>query len=202
MRALRTYAGVGLLVAMLYPLAVGWGVGYDVWYVLFGVAATGAVLFGSLRGGLRDRAPWLLLAAGLLLFTLGDAVYVVYGARGVEMPFPSVADALYLSGYPMLGAGLLVLIRLRSPGRDWPTLVDAAIITTAVSGVVWAFVMGPIVGDRELSGLQKIVSLAQPILKPGRPISRSIWSIRPHRSCPPRSMRRTSPSAASASRRL
>jgi diguanylate cyclase (GGDEF)-like protein/PAS domain S-box-containing protein len=162
-RVLRLYASLGVLAAALYPVAMRSGWGYDAWYLLFGVAATAAMAAGALRRGLTDRLPWALIAVGLLLFTLGDGVYLVYSVRDAEMPFPSAADALYLAGYPFLGAGLLRLIRVRAPGRDWPTLVDAAIITTAVSGAVWAFVMGPIVGDRELTGLQKMVSLAQPM---------------------------------------
>ena len=44
-----------------------------------------------------------LEGAGLLLFMLGDAVYLLYGIRDAEMPFPSVADVLYPAGYPVLG---------------------------------------------------------------------------------------------------
>jgi len=39
---------------------------------------------------------------------------------GGALPYPSVADAVYLAGvYPCTVAGLLLLIRLRNPGRDW-----------------------------------------------------------------------------------
>ncbi|MBM3677530.1 MAG: EAL domain-containing protein [Actinobacteria bacterium] len=161
-RASWAFLALGLGVISLYPAMSDLDLGYDVWFGLFSIAASIAVLaFGARRA--VDRWPWILIGLGLAAFATGDAVYVVYNAAGVEMPSPSVADGLYLTGYPLLGAGLLRIIRKRSPGRDWPALIDAAIITTAASGAVWAFMLGPIVGDRELTELEKAVALAQPM---------------------------------------
>ena len=62
-------------------------------------------------------AAWYLIAGGQLLFSIGDA-YSFYHewVLGLEVPFPSLADGLYLVFYPMLAAGLLLLVRGRAPG--------------------------------------------------------------------------------------
>ena len=63
--------------------------------------------------------PGYLIAVGQLLFTVGDA-YSFYHewVLGLEVPFPSIADGFYLLFYPLLAAGLLLLVRARTPRRD------------------------------------------------------------------------------------
>jgi hypothetical protein len=52
------------------------------------------------------RAAWWLIAAAQGLFVAGDALFSINElVLGIE-PFPSLADALYLPGYPALVAGL------------------------------------------------------------------------------------------------
>ena len=63
--------------------------------------------------------------AGSALFWLGDLYTYSYPhLLGAEVPFPSLGDALYLAVYPVLMAGLLLLVRRRSAGRDRSGLVD------------------------------------------------------------------------------
>ena len=45
-------------------------------------------------------------------------LYAVIDVVLHQSPFPSVADGFYLAGYPVLAAGLLILIRGRISGRD------------------------------------------------------------------------------------
>ena len=59
----------------------------------------------------RPQAPeaWLLIAAGLTAYWVGDVTWAIYEARGLA-PFPSPADAFYLAGYPLIGAALAVAV--------------------------------------------------------------------------------------------
>jgi diguanylate cyclase len=80
----------------------------------------------ALVAGVRLYRPsrplaWYLMAAGQLSFTLGDAINYGYEwALRVEAPYPSLAG-FYLVCYPLLVAGLLLLVRGRAPGATWPT---------------------------------------------------------------------------------
>jgi hypothetical protein len=71
----------------------------------------------------RPQAPlaWYLIAAGQLTFAAGDAVgYNDLWVRQEEPPFPSLADYLTLPFFPLLVAGLLLLLRRRSPAATCP----------------------------------------------------------------------------------
>ena len=85
------------------------------------------------------------MAFGQALFVAGDLAWNWYELQG-EDPFPSVADALYLAGYPFLALGLLLLIRRRLSDGDRGGLLDAAILTAAVAILSWTFLMQPQLG--------------------------------------------------------
>ena len=110
--------------------------------------------------------PWLLLAAGIFLWTVGDLIWGVYEVRG-DAPFPSLADGFYLVGYPVLAAGLMVIVRKRFPNGDRGALVDAAIVATSAGFLAWVFVIEPYretwQTDAEFGLLDLLISSAYPI---------------------------------------
>src|SRR5262249_3145550 len=64
------------------------------------------------QAGNPARLGWLLLAAGLLGFTLAQSSLCFYELfLGVAVPFPSIGDVFFLLGYPLLIASLFVFIR-------------------------------------------------------------------------------------------
>ncbi|MBA2643348.1 MAG: diguanylate cyclase [Actinobacteria bacterium] len=107
------------------------------------MAAVVATLVGVTIHRPRSKAPWYLVAASGLCAIAADAVFVVLADRHETVPFPSLADALSLASYVILAAALLLMIRRQVPGRDWPSLVDAGIVTVGVAIVSWTFFLDP-----------------------------------------------------------
>ena len=136
---------------------------YDRWFQLFPIAAVAATLIGATINRPRSRAPWNLVALGGLCAIAADAVYAVYLERQGTVPFPSSADLLALSSYVVLAAALLLMIRNQVPGRDWPSLVDAGIVTTGVAIVAWTFVIQPRIAP-DSGALETTVALAFPVM--------------------------------------
>ena len=111
------------------------------------------------------RTAWMLFALGMLLYVTGDAFYYSYPVIfRQEMPFPSVGDLFYLSVYPVLVSGLLMLLRRRNPGGDRPSLIDALIVSTALALVAWVLLMAPYAHDAGLSLVEKVVLMAYPAM--------------------------------------
>ena len=110
------------------------------------------------------RTSWWLIAAAQALFVAGDALFSVNDLiLGIE-PFPSLADALYLPGSPVLTAGLALLALSRSTGRcDWAGLTDAAIIAIGLGLLSWVLVMVPYFDDPSLGLVELLASLAYPV---------------------------------------
>ena len=102
------------------------------------------------------------MATGQALFVAGDIMWNWYETIG-ESPFPSLADVLYLAGYPFIAFGLLLLIKRRIGDGDRGGLLDAAILTTAVAILSWTFFIRPLTIDTELDPLSLAISLAYPV---------------------------------------
>jgi len=109
----------------------------------------------------RHARMWYWFAAGQFTWVAGDVTYEFYLYVLHREPYPSAADAFYLSAYPMLIFGLLVLVRGRSR-RDVAGLLDAAIVATSLGLVFWVFVIGPIAADSTVSLLARTISVAYP----------------------------------------
>jgi diguanylate cyclase (GGDEF)-like protein len=77
-------------------------------------------------------------------------------------PFPSLADGFYLAGYPVLIAGLFILIQGRTSRRDQAGLLDACIIATGLGLLSWTFLMRPITADDSLTVFSRMIALAYP----------------------------------------
>ncbi|HEY7207248.1 MAG TPA: EAL domain-containing protein [Gaiellaceae bacterium] len=158
------------------------------WYLLVGGALTAAYVFfpplegnGPLINGLglsgwvaiavglrmhrpRAKAPWRLFVVGQFLFWAGDLYTYSYPKLfGVDVGFPSFGDALYLAVYPVLFAGLLLLLRKRNPSPDRAAAIDALILTVGFALLSWFFLVAPNIHLSGLSPLAKAVSAAYPL---------------------------------------
>ena len=112
-----------------------------------GLSAVIATLLGIRHKRGENRKAWILIVAGLISFLAGDVCYYILDALSDTAPFPSPADALYLGMYPLVIYGLLRLIRQISPGRDWPSLLDASIAAVGTFAVLGVLVIDTYVAD-------------------------------------------------------
>jgi diguanylate cyclase len=130
---------------------------------LVGLVATGAIVVGVVRFRPAAQAAWWWFAAGQLLNVLGTLAEAVLGRVLHLETWPSVADILWLGLYPCLVIGLFLLIRRRTQGHDWGSLVDATTITTGLGLLSWVFLIRPVADDSSLSLVARVVSIAYPV---------------------------------------
>jgi diguanylate cyclase (GGDEF)-like protein len=136
----------------------------DLLYQLPGVLAPIAVVAGVARNRPSDPRPWLLLALGLGLTSLGDWIWLLLDHMAGGAPFPSVADGAYLAGLAVIAVAILRLARGRIPGGDRAGLIDAFIVAVGAGLLSWTFIMAPLVADPLASSLEIGVALAYPLL--------------------------------------
>jgi signal transduction histidine kinase len=159
----RTALGVGLFACVVWAALPGHAWIRDIGvYALIELGAVCAVVVGVRRYRPAASQVWLLIAAGIIAFTIGDLIWGVYEAVGRD-PFPSPADAFYLIGYPLIAAGLVVATHWRLPRTDWRSLIDAGIITVAAALFAWVYLIEPNRADTELGLAEKVVSSAYPL---------------------------------------
>ena len=163
-RGSRAVGAVGAVAIVGYFLLRG-RTAHDLAYSAIGVAGTIAMLVATLRRPPAQRWGWLALIAANALFVLGDGVYDVYDlVLHRATPFPSLADALYLAGYPLLFTGVARISRLRSAAGAREARADAAMVSIGALALSWHLLMTPYAHDGTLSPFGKAVTLAYPIL--------------------------------------
>jgi diguanylate cyclase (GGDEF)-like protein len=156
------YLALGLVVVVGHALLETGSLTQSFLYDIVGASAVVMAIVG-VRVNRPGRAlPWLLMAAGQALFVAGDLAWNWYEIIG-EDPFPSIADVLYLAGYPFIAVGLFLLIRQRIGDGDRGGLLDAAILTTAVGILSWTFFIQPLAVISEVDSLSMAISLAYPL---------------------------------------
>ncbi len=162
-RAWIVYLAAGVLTTLAYlfvhPIRVG---------PLFNAIALSSpvvILIAVRMWKPEQRLPWYLFALGQTFFVIGDVITYNYDRLfGTPLPFPSIGDLFYLSVYPCLIAGLLLLIRRRTPGRDRESAIDSLIVAIGVGAVSWVFLMAPIARDSELNVISKLVAIGYPLM--------------------------------------
>ena len=104
---LRRYVlgGYAIWWAVLVALYYGQpGLRAETWG-LIGLSGVSAIVAGVAINRPSRKLPWLLLAAALASFTAGQVSFLVAQLIGIQLPFPSFADVLYLLTYPLYAAG-------------------------------------------------------------------------------------------------
>jgi diguanylate cyclase (GGDEF)-like protein/PAS domain S-box-containing protein len=162
-RAWWCYLAVQLAGMPVYLFAVG-GVVQRVVFYVYGFSAVVALLVGVRVHRPRRRLPWLAFSGGLLLFAVGDVAFDFLVGAGNAVPVPSVADCLYLAGYPVLAWGMVLLVRYRVRGADLTSALDGVMVAIGVGVMAWVFVMAPYAHDRTLSVAARLVPIAYPAL--------------------------------------
>lgn len=164
--AWAAYLAFGLVVVLAYYVALALDAPALVRVLLYSGVSTSsavAVLFGCYRYRPKPLLPWLLLGFGQVIYAAADTSFYVSHYVVGDLGFPAIADVFYLSHYPMVVAGLMLLIRLRTPGRDLPGLLDAALVAVAAGMLSWLYILTP-TAETPVPLLAKVVSLAYPMM--------------------------------------
>ncbi|MFN2540168.1 MAG: EAL domain-containing protein [Mycobacteriales bacterium] len=100
-----------------------------------------ATLLIAVRAALArpERLAWASLAVGVGLYALGNATYFAWVQYQDPLPFPSVADAAWLTSYAFLYVGLVCLARGRLHLSQRTFWLDGivGVLGFAAVGTVW-----------------------------------------------------------------
>ncbi len=113
------------------------------------------------------KTVWVLFTVGVAFTGIADTLWEfpeLVGLRSRDIPYPSVLDYLYLASYLFLFAGIILLVRRRSPGRDRAALLDSLIITTAAGLTSWIFIIEPTLAGANVDTATSLVTAGYPLM--------------------------------------
>jgi signal transduction histidine kinase len=115
------------------------------------------------RGSQRTVLAWRLFALALVGQLAGGLAGDVYALLG-RSPYPSLADPLYLSFYPLMLAALLVLPQApQTRSQHIRLALDLTITALGAATVIWYVLIAPTARAGGQSSVQMAFSLAYPV---------------------------------------
>ncbi len=131
---------------------------------LGGIIAAIVVIVATTRMPKAARSVWWWFSAFAVLVVLGDIAYDVQQYVLTDLPFPGVADPLYLASYIAAFAALSLLIRKAYATRDREAWIDSAIIVVAAASLAAVFVIAPMMDGVESLDAPTVLALAYPVM--------------------------------------
>jgi diguanylate cyclase (GGDEF)-like protein len=131
-------------------------------YTAIEVLAVGLCFARVLRRR-EDRAAWLLIGAGLLVWTGADFLWTVWLGNLANPPYPSIADALYLASYPTMYAGLALLMRAHFRHAGAGLWLDGIVVGLALAAIGADRVFPTVLGASKGSTAAVTVNLLYPL---------------------------------------
>ena len=117
----------------------------------------------SVRRSRRTALTWRLISLALLGQCAGGVAASIYSLLG-HSPYPSLADPLYLSFYPLMLCALLAVPHVRrARSHNIRFGLDLAITALGAATVVWYVLIAPTARAGGQSTLQMAFSLAYPV---------------------------------------
>jgi diguanylate cyclase (GGDEF)-like protein len=113
-----------------------------------------------------DRAVWAWLAAAVTARALGFVLFLSYVRWQEPVPYPSVADAAWLTMYALMLAGLVELARRRARGLSMVLVLDAAVGVLAAAALAVALLYRTVLALAApgTPSAAVVVNLAYPVL--------------------------------------
>ncbi|WP_234834836.1 bifunctional diguanylate cyclase/phosphodiesterase [Mycolicibacterium stellerae] len=131
----------------------------SVMYPALNISAAAFVLLRAYQVR-TERWPWLFIGAGMACSAAGDVVYAAWVPEGQIL---SAADPLYLAFYPLVYAGIVLLMRDRLTRVPTAFRLDALICGLTLGAVSAAVATGPINAALQGEPAAVFVGLAYPV---------------------------------------
>jgi signal transduction histidine kinase len=144
------------------PGLAGWR-SYTFLYLLVNASAVAAIGFGIYRYRPARPAAWLFVLANQAVYFVGDFLFYVGRNEWHWTSFPGPSDAFYIGHYPLLAAGLVVMVHRRRDTSSRQRLADGLIAGVGFAVLSWIALIAPN-ASAPGSLLAKVTSVAYPVL--------------------------------------
>jgi diguanylate cyclase len=125
----------------------------------------GVLCLSAARRSPNGRLAWGLGGVGVFAWGLGQAVWTYYEVwLGVEVPFPSLADAGYLV-FPVATSIGVAFYHASNRRRRAPvaTVLEAALLAASLFTISWVVLLQEMVHNGDVASFSSWLSLAYPV---------------------------------------
>jgi diguanylate cyclase (GGDEF)-like protein len=163
----RVVWGATWLVLLTYAIGLlshgtGFSVLVDGWLGILTQVLPAIVCWIGVAGARTHRLQVTCLAMAISAFCIGNAVYVIAAGGSLALPYPSVADAGYLTFYPLILATIVLAVRRELRGIKAAVWLDS-ILGGLGGACALAVLLGPVFKNTTGGPLATVVALTYPM---------------------------------------
>jgi len=136
----------------------------DIGEAVAAAIASAACAWAATQASGKDRLGWALMGTSAGLWCAGEVVWSIYEVGlGIPTPYPSLADAGFLSAVPFAIAGIRAFWSPpRGTSAHWRVWFDGMIVALALTSTAWGFGLRTVYATQEPL-LNKVFDLAYPV---------------------------------------
>ncbi|WP_106211034.1 GGDEF domain-containing protein [Kineococcus rhizosphaerae] len=158
----RAHLTVGVALSVLC-VCLPAGPVHDALYSVISCGCVALMVVGVRRHRPRAVAGWWLTTCGVAAWAAADLLWAVYTWVLHVSPFPSPADALYLTSYALIACGFWRFVRARRGQGDPEGFVDSLIFTVGFVLLSWVLLMRPGLESAGESSVARVLAAAYPL---------------------------------------
>jgi hypothetical protein len=134
----------------------------DIGEAVAAALASAACIWAARRARGNDRIGWALMGISAGLWAAGEVVWSIYEVgMGVQVPYPSLADAGFLAAVPFAAAGIRAFWSdARGTSASWRVWFDGIIVSIALTSTAWGFGLRAV---WDSTSSTKLLDLAYPV---------------------------------------
>ena len=134
----------------------------DIGEAVAAALASTACAWAARRARGKDRLGWALMGISAGLWAAGEVVWSIYEVgMGVQVPYPSLADAGFLAAVPFAISGIRAFWGdARGTSARWRVWFDGLIVAIALTSTAWGFGLRAV---WDSSSSTKLLDLAYPV---------------------------------------
>ncbi|MBI1886056.1 MAG: hypothetical protein HYS09_07085 [Chloroflexi bacterium] len=123
-----------------------------------------AAVVAARNWGGRAGYAWAFVSLGLFMAAFGETAWGVQElGMGIEVPFPSIADAGYLGMYPPVFLGLLLMPQAPVSGlRRLKLSLDTLTAMLAIAVISWYLILASLISQSSGSAVSQAIAVAYP----------------------------------------
>jgi diguanylate cyclase (GGDEF)-like protein len=139
----------------------------DILPAVLDLLSAAALIFAARRSAVHSSRmgfAWAVLAAAVLVYAVGDIIWMVLEVGLGRSPFPSAADIFYLAFYLIFLVGVLLLpMKALNTGEWLKRALDMGVVMLAAILGFWNFFIAPLAtASPGQSTLGQLLSMAYP----------------------------------------
>lgn len=143
--------------------ASGSDVLFDRYVYLALILVPTVLVLARVPGAGAERNAWLMIGLGLATTAFAECYYAIFLADAASQPYPSIADAGWLTTYPLWVAGLVLLVRARAPRFRNSLWLDSAIGALSLGAAAALFALPTILDGAGAALAANLTSAAYPV---------------------------------------